>query len=559
MAILDQYGRPMPPAASLRREVARATLAGVRSAVSESPAAGLTPGRLAAIHRDAAEGEGLSYLELAEDIEERDLHYAAVLGTRKRAVAQLPITVEAASDDAEHQKHQALIEDWVETGVLEEALLDILDAVGKGFSVCEIMWRTDPGEFWPEKLIWRTQRWFTVDRETRDQILLRDLAAIPGVPLAPHKFLVHRHPQKSGLILRSGLARLASWGWMFKAFTMRDWALFVQNYGQPMRVGRYGPDSSEADRETLWTAIANIAGDCAAIIPKSMEVEFITGLDLKDGSDLYERRSDWLDRQISKAVLGQTTTTDAVGGGHAVAKEHRLVQEDIERADARLLSTTITRQLVQAIIAFNFGPQKRYPRLRIGRPDEVPLAEWTEALSKLIPQGLRVEASQVRDRLGLSEPEDGAEVIERAAAAGGQPGAPGVPGATPGPEAASRPGAGGGPGATPPKTDQPDTAASGDPTREALTRLRTLLAAAPASAEHVEQLTEQLAGQAQGTLAALTAQVRAEIDAAVDLPDLADRLTRLQLDPRALAEAMGAAMAVAHLAGRAALLDELRP
>ncbi len=29
-------------------------------------------------------------------------------------------------------------------------------------------------------------------------------------------------------------------------------------------------------------------------------------------TDMYERRSDWLDRQISKLVLGQTTTTDAV-------------------------------------------------------------------------------------------------------------------------------------------------------------------------------------------------------------------------------------------------------
>lgn len=551
MALLDQYGRPLPPLSRLRQEVARPTLAGVRPAVSESPAAGLTPARLAAIHRDAAEGEGLAYLELAEDIEERDLHYGSVLGTRKRSVAQLPITVEAASDAPDHQKHQALVEEWIETGVLEEALFDILDAVGKGFSVCEIMWRTEPGMFWPEKLIFRPQRWFTVDQESRDQILLRDLAAIEGVPLQPHKFLVHRHPQKSGLILRSGLARLASWAWMFKAFTLRDWALFVQNYGQPMRVGRYGPESSEADRDTLWTAIANIAGDCAAIIPKGMEIEFVTGLDLKDGSDLFERRADWLDRQISKAVLGQTTTTDAVSGGHAVAQEHRLVQEDIERADARAVSTTLTRQLVQAIVAFNFGPQPKYPRLRIGRPDEVPIEKVVDAVHKLVPLGLRVEASQIRDRLGLSEPEGEAEVIGRAA---GDAAAPPVPGAAPQP--VSR----GGDGAAPPdQAAQEETPASGDPTRQALTRLRTLLAAAPASAEHVEQLTERVAVEAEGALARLTAQVRAEVDAATDLPDLAARLATLQLDPRELAEAMGAAMAVAHLAGRAALLDELRP
>ncbi len=60
------------------------------------------------------------------------------------------------------------------------------------------------------------------------------------MPLIPHKFVVHRHKTKSGLTIRSGIARVACWAWMFKAFTVKDWAIFVQNYGQPIRVGKYG-------------------------------------------------------------------------------------------------------------------------------------------------------------------------------------------------------------------------------------------------------------------------------------------------------------------------------
>ncbi|MBA4094702.1 MAG: DUF935 domain-containing protein, partial [Candidatus Accumulibacter sp.] len=51
---------------------ARPTLTGVRSPISGFPAEGLTPNRLAAIHRAAAQGDPLAWLELAEDIEERD-------------------------------------------------------------------------------------------------------------------------------------------------------------------------------------------------------------------------------------------------------------------------------------------------------------------------------------------------------------------------------------------------------------------------------------------------------------------------------------------------------
>lgn len=538
-SILDQYGKAIPASEirRLREPVATPTLAGVRPVWSGHPAEGLTPARLAQIHRAAAQGDALRYLELAEDIEERDLHYASVLGTRKRSVTQLPITVEAASDDPRHVEHKDFLLAWIQEGVLEGALFDMLDAVGKGFSVLEVEWKVDKGRFLPGQLIYRPQRWFDVNLDDGDTIMLREAAGLE--PLAPHKFVVHRHPSKSGLVMRSGLARVASWAWMFKSFTMRDWAMFVQNFGQPLRVGRYGPEASADDREVLWRAVANIAGDCAAIIPKGMEIEFVELGSLKDGGDLYLKRVDWLDRQISKLLLGQTTTTDAVSGGHAVAQEHRLVQEDIERSDGRMSSTTVTRQLGHRIIEFNFGPQDAYPRVLIGRPDEVPIGVVVDAVQKLGPLGLRVEASQIRDRLGLSEPAKGAEV-EIIGGRQPPPPAPTVP---------------------PPRPPVPGQADPEPGVPAALQgRLQRLLSrhASQPEADIADALTDRLALDAQGALAGIIGAVRAEMDAAEDMADLGRRLAALQLDPEELARAIGQAMAVAHLAGQAAVLDELQ-
>lgn len=524
MSILDQFGNRISTAdiRRLSQPVATPTggMLGGRPLWQPHPAEGLTPARLAEIHRRAAQGEVLDALLLAEDIEERDLHYAAVLGTRKRAVAQLPVTVEAASDDAEHIRHADFIRDWLKGGALDEALFDILDALGKGFSVHEIDWRTEPGMIVPERFIYRPQRWFALDKADGETVLLRE--GVTRQALAPHKFFVHRHPSKSGTLIRSGLARLASWAWMYKSFTLRDWAIFVQNYGAPLRLGRYGPESSKEDREVLWSAVANIAGDCAAIVPKGMEIEFVEVAGLKEGATLFQGRADWMDRQISKAVLGQTTTTDAVSGGHAVAQEHRLVQEDIERADARMVSTSITRHVVHPIIAFNFGPQDRYPVLRIGRPDETPLKEVVDAVHKLVPLGLRVEGSEIRDRLGLSDPSEGSELLAPKAAPA-QP-APVVP------EPAAQ---------------------------SALRRLISRHVTEP-EPEIVDALTERLAEDARGAMAGLTAEIQRAFDEAADMPDLARRLAALQLDPTQLAEAMGRGLALAHLVGQAALLDELR-
>lgn len=199
---LDQlYGEPR----------AAPTLTGVRSPISGHPADGLTPARLAQIHRAAAQGDPLAYLELAEDIEERDPHYLGVIGTRKRQVAQLPITIEAASDDAEHVKHADFVREWLLDGILDAALFDLLDAISKGFSVLEIEWSTDPSRIEPAALTWRDPRFFTLDDVTLDRVMLQNAAT--KQELGDHRFIVHRHKAKSGLAIRSGLARVASWCW----------------------------------------------------------------------------------------------------------------------------------------------------------------------------------------------------------------------------------------------------------------------------------------------------------------------------------------------------------
>lgn len=528
--ILGPDGQPIDKSLFDRKTVAGPTLAGVRSPISGHPADGLTPARLAAIHRAAATGDPLAYLELAEDIEERDLHYLAVLGTRRRQVAQLPISVEAASDSPEHEKHADHVRSWLREKVLAGALFDMLDAIGKGYSILEIEWESKPGSVMPAAMHWRDQRWFTFDDLTLDEPQLLDAAG--KLPLEPHRFVVHRHKAKSGLTIRAGLARVASWAWMYKAFTQRDWAIFVQNYGMPIRIGRYHSAATDAELDILWRAVSGIAGDCAAIVPENMRVEFIEQKNIADGSELYEKRADWMDRQVSKLVLGQTATTDAIAGGHAVGKEHRLVQEDLERFDAGLVSTTVTRQIAAPMVAFTFGPQEKYPTVTIGRPDELPIPVIVDAISKLGPLGLEVEESQILDRLGFevrAESVDGkpARVI------GGRSAAP-----APAPEPALQ-----------------HRAAS--PSGGMLDRLFDLHARKP-EPDHLEILTRRLGEDAVGALAGLTEAVRAEVESAEDMQDLLARLDRLELEPEAFQEAMARGMALAHMVGMASIIDATR-
>src|SRR6202035_1441022 len=185
MKLYDAYGREVDTA-YLRDEQAAPTMAGVRNIYSVMhPSVGLTPEKLIAIQREAEAGDPYLYLELAEEMEEKDLHYLAVIGTRKQAVAGAELIVTPASEAVEDQRAADLVRDFVGGGGLdlESVLYDILDAIGKGFSATEIIWDTAGREWIPNRLVWRDPRWFMFDWISGEELLVRTLR--DEGPLAP--------------------------------------------------------------------------------------------------------------------------------------------------------------------------------------------------------------------------------------------------------------------------------------------------------------------------------------------------------------------------------------
>ncbi len=535
-SLVDQYGRPIVRE-TLTREIAGPSITGLRSPISGYPGDGLNPIRLANILRAADNADPVQFFELTEQIEERDLHYAAVLGTRKRSVSQLSIQVDAADESAEAVRHADMVRAWIKREELENEIFDMLDAVGKGISYTEIVWDTSERQWRPQRLLHRTQRWFRFDRNDGSTPLIIGgfdalgtaslLNAQGESPFPAFKFITTVIRAKSGLPVRSGIARLAVWWWMFKAFTQRDWAIFSQTFGQPVRVGKYPAGSSNADKDTLFRAVANIAGDCAAIIPESMTIEFIESMNVGAGSDLYQKRAEWLDQQMSKAVLGQTATTDAIAGGHAVGREHRQVQEDIERADAKAMSAIINRDLIRPWIQLEFGPQAKYPAIRIGREEEENLTQTIEGVVKLVPMGLKVSAAVMREKLGLPEPKPEDELLV-------------APARAPSPF-------------DPMQDDSADPAGNaqnlqGSPALQARRSGRR-------TADEIAKLAAAAEQLAQPAMNEIIAEIRTALQSARSIEDVRAHLDRLKLDTDNLTRAMQLALVMAKLAGRADIAD----
>ena len=384
------------------------TIGGVRQIVGDHPWQGLTPARLANILRQAEDGDATAYLEVAEEMEEKDLHYRSVLATRRLQVSQLPITVEAATDEASDQAAADLVrERLVDSGVVSDYLFDMLDAIGKGYSVGEIIWQTSAKAWSPERIEWRAPQWFEFAREDGQTPLLKggvDGLGMPE-PLKPFGYVFHVHRTKSGLPIRGGLARAAAWLALFKNFDVKAWIEFLEGFGQPVRLGKYHSGANDKEKRELLRAVRSMWKDSAAIIPDSMMIEWMEAK-VTGNTTLQQAFADWADRQMSKAILGQTGTTD-VGQHVGTADAHERVREDIERDDGRQVANTINRDIVRPLVDLNMGPREAYPKVVIARPDAEDLALFMANVGTFVDLGGRVEESVVRDKLGLPDPPAG--------------------------------------------------------------------------------------------------------------------------------------------------------
>lgn len=410
MPLLDQHGRPID-LGQLTEELA-APVSFIRPIWHDPVADSLTPSRLAGIMSAAKLGDILAFLTLAMEMEEREAHYGSVLSTRKLAIMGLTPTVIPGGDDAWAMRIAQALEEIVESDMFGDLVASCTDAIAKGYSVTEIMWDRSGKQWWPKAFEWRDQRHFLFNLPENEELLLRsDANSFRGEPLAPFKFVVHYPQRKFGLKIAGGVARLAATSYMCKAYTLKGWMRFAELYGMPVRIGRYGPGAKPDQIDVLKRAVVNLGSDAAAVLPKSMQIDFEEPRGgTNSGETIYARLAEFWDQQTSKAVLGQTMTADS-GSSRSQAEVHDGVRHDILRADAAAIARTIGKDFVRAFVDLNFGPQDRYPKIDFPVEDASDIAAISQALGVMVPLGLRVPQNWARKMIGAPAPDKDEEVL----------------------------------------------------------------------------------------------------------------------------------------------------
>lgn len=379
------------------------------------PSNGLSPRRLASIFREADEGSVLRQMELFEEMEEKDTHLFSQMQTRKLAVTGLDWEVQPFSGDSRDVEVAEFVSNQLHgLNSFSDILLDILDAVGKGISISEITWGID-GQGWniveditwihPKKLFW----------DNMDEIKICTSEFPQGIPLPENKFIIHRYKAKSGHPSRAGVLRIVSWMYLFKNYDLKDWVSFCEVFGMPLRLGKYDASASDADKAALMEAIIGLGTDAAGIVPSTTSIDFIDSNKVSS-AEIYEKLARYCDEQMSKAVLGQTLTSDSGSGSYAQSKTHNEVRRDLTAADANALENTLRRDLIKPLVEFNFGEGTPIPIMQFTTEDTDDLKEMSEIYKSLsCDMGLEIPKSHLYKKFGIPKPEDSEPVTKQPA------------------------------------------------------------------------------------------------------------------------------------------------
>jgi phage gp29-like protein len=401
MRLKDFFGRlfrdTAPPET---RELSAVSLA---DRWSTYPSTGLTPARLSQVFREADQGDVFRQMELFEEMEEKDAHLAAILQTRKLAVLSKDYEVLPYAQTPEDEGIAQFVGEVI-YGIpdLEGAFLDLLDAVGKGFALSEIIWEVADGKARVTELRWVPQKKVTFVEDLKPRLLTPE-ASWQGVEPPAWKVIYHRYKARSGHATRAGVLRVVGWMYLLKNYALKDWAAFNEVFGMPLRLGKYDPGASPADREALIQAIRNLGADAAGVISKSTEIEFVAAIPRQTGANPYQMMAEFCNREMSKAVLGQTLTTDTAGatGTYSAARVHAQVRRDLVEADAQALATTLREQLLRPLVGFNFGWDKPVPWFRFKYEEEEDLKTLSEVYRNLAALGVPLSLEHLGERFGI--------------------------------------------------------------------------------------------------------------------------------------------------------------
>ena len=296
-----------------------------------------------------------------------DPHVFACTQSRKAGVLSLDWEINRGLDKDQNAED---IENLLKKLDIQKLMSDILDATQFGFQPLEIIWKKDKsGHIMPERVTAKPPEWFCFDDD--NNLKFRTKENYYGEIVPNKKFLLaQNNPSYNNPYGERTLSRVF-WNVTFKKGGLKFWVVFTEKYGMPHLIGKHPRGSTKEETNSLADMLEDMVQDAIAVIPDDSSIE-IQEASKSSSAEIYEKLIDKMNTEISKAILGQTLTTEIGStGSYAASNTHMQVRQDIVDSDKKLVEGVIN-QLIQWIYEINFA-NVEVPVFELYEPEDVDL------------------------------------------------------------------------------------------------------------------------------------------------------------------------------------------
>lgn len=355
------------------------------------------PARWFAIMQGADHGRTGPMISLFHDARDRDTHLDGIARKRTQSFAGRPLVFEPP-EGMQGDKEALDIAEKVRRIVVNDlrfvsaagitlghkaAITHLQSAATDGYAVSPMDWRTNAEGLHVPMLRFEHGNRFGFCRDTRRIGFYAGSGYSWKVePLSEYadRFVIHVPMNgRSDYAWRRGAMRSCIIPSFLKREGLRFWLVLTERFGMPQpyaRVdgaGRFDDDGGQIDSTAavVKESLLNLSRHWTAVFGKEVEIGSIPGSG-SVSADVHKELIDWADTTMSIGMLGQNLSTKVEGGSFAAAEAHRYVAGDLHLADATELSETLTYQLAEPIVRYNW-PGAPVPRIRITTGFQQPL------------------------------------------------------------------------------------------------------------------------------------------------------------------------------------------
>ncbi len=327
-----------------------------------------------------------------------DPHTAACEQSRKSGVLSLEWALQSEAKD----KTAARVQECFERMNLYSIIEQILDAPFYGLQPLEVLWEVNGGILLPSAIVAKPPEWFVFDTDGNLRLKTKESMS-EGIELPLYRFLSVQH--RATYQNPYGVAVLSRvwWAQFFKRNVQRFWNNFTEKFGTPFVMLQHDFQNDQARVDALVSSVADMVQDAVIALPQGASGE-VVGVTSNVHADMYKEFLTFCNAEISKAILGQTLSTEMSsqgGGSYAATKVHFEVRREIVESDKRLVEQSIN-ELIGWIYTLNVGATAKPAKFVMYEGTDVDkgLAERDKILWDT---GVRFNKSYYASRYGLKE------------------------------------------------------------------------------------------------------------------------------------------------------------